>query len=207
MQQRLGQRQTCAPGPVFDRLWRPAPPRVGTADNCRKPAAGLYFRRGGYMRHLPRFAAIGCLLLLGSSARSQSVLYNFSDGTSQGWVQSGFGSSPPATVVPIGGQNYINVPLGGFQVANVSSGNPADPLFTALVAAANNPSGYALSYDWYIDTSTWSGATFFQVGSFVNTGSGAYVQHFPATGKEVELNGVQAASGQVFSGHVDVNFA
>jgi hypothetical protein len=159
------------------------------------------------MRYLSRYAAIGCLLVLVSSARSQSVLYNFSDGTSDGWVQSGFGSSPPATVVPIGGQNYINIPLGAFQVANVSSGTPTDALFTALVAAALNPSGYVLSYDWYVDTSTWSGATFFQIGTFVNTGSGAYVQHFPATGKEVELNGVQTASGQVFSGHVDVNFA
>jgi hypothetical protein len=167
----------------------------------------VYYRRGGYMRHLSRYAAIGCLLLLVSSARSQSVLYNFSDGTSDGWAQSGFGSSPPATVVSIGGQNYINIPLGGFQVANVSSGTPTDALFTALVAAAANPSGYDISYDWQVDTSTWVGATFFQVGTFVNSGSGAYAQDFPATGKEVELNGVQTASGQIFSGHVDVNFA
>jgi hypothetical protein len=162
------------------------------------------------MRYLPRYAAIGCLLLLVSSARSQSVNYNFSDGTSDGWLLGGFSLPPsgtPAPVVPIGGQNYINVPLGGFQVANVSSGTPTDALFTALVAAALNPSGYDISYDWTVDTSTWVGATFFQIGTFVNTGSGAYAQDFPGTGKEVELNGVQTASGQVFSGHVDVNFA
>lgn len=158
------------------------------------------------MHYLSRYAAIGCLLLLVSSARSQTVLYNFSDGTSQGWVQSGFGSSPPATVVPIGGQNYINIPLGGFQVANVSSGTPTDALFTALVAAAQNPADYLVSYDWHVDTTNWSGTTFFQVGTFVNTGSGFYAQNFPATGKEVELNSAQTAPGQVFSGHVDVPF-
>jgi hypothetical protein len=158
------------------------------------------------MRYLSPFVAIACVLFLVSSAPSQTVLYNFADGLPDGWSNSGFGTAPPATVVTIGAQKYINIPLGGFQVANVSSGTPSDALFMALVAGANNPAGYLISYDWYVDTSTWVGTTFFQIGTFVNTGSGAYVQDFGAV-KEVELNGAQTASGQIFQGHVDVNLA
>jgi hypothetical protein len=158
------------------------------------------------MRYLSRFGAIASLVFLVSQAPAQTVLYNFADGQADGWIQGGFSNTPPATVVPIAGQNYINIPLGGFQVANVQ-GNGTSALGLALIAAANDPANYFLSYDWYVDTSTWTGATFFQIGTFVNTGSGAYVQDFPATGKEVELGQAQTSSGQVFQGHVDVNFA
>jgi hypothetical protein len=44
--------------------------------------------------------------------------------------------------------------------------------------------------------------TFLQLGTFINSGSGAYAQDFPGSGKDVELNGTQLASGQVFSGTV-----
>ena len=40
-------------------------------------------------------------------AHSQSVNYNFSDGTADGWANSGFGNSPLASISNIGGQNYI----------------------------------------------------------------------------------------------------
>ena len=76
-----------------------------------------------------------------------------------------------------------------------------------MQAAAANPAGYDISYDWYVNTAGFSGATFLQLGTFVNTGSGYYAQDFPATGKEVELDGTQLASGQVFSGHVSINVA
>jgi hypothetical protein len=153
------------------------------------------------------FAALVALVLGATQALGQpSVTYNFSDGTADGWVASGFGSSPPATVVNIGGSNYINIPLGGFQVANDSHGADGSAFYNAMQAAAANPAGYNISYDWNINTAPFSGATFLQVGTFVNTGSGYYAQDFGAV-KEVELNGAQLASSQVFSGHVSINLA
>jgi len=43
--------------------------------------------------------------------------------------------------------------------------------------------------------------TFLQIGTYINSGAGAYSQDFPAI-KDVELNGTQLASGLVFSGTV-----
>jgi PEP-CTERM motif len=147
-------------------------------------------------------------LLFGAiQAQSQSVNFNFSDGTADGWANSGFGGTPVATVSNIGGQNYIFLPLGGFQVGNVGHGADGSDFYNAMAAAAANPAGYNISYNYYIDTSTFVGSTFFQVGTFVNSGSGYYAQDFPATGKELELNGTQLASGQIFQGQVTINMA
>ena len=142
-------------------------------------------------------------------AQSQSVLYNFSDGTADGWANSGFGGAPPAASVSnIGGQNYIFLPLGGFQVGNVASGYTGNlSTFTAAMqAAAANPAGYNISYNYYIDTSTFSGSTFLQFGTFVNTGSGYYAQDY-STPNEISLSGAQIATGQVFQGQITVNMA
>jgi hypothetical protein len=139
-------------------------------------------------------------------AQGQSVNFIFSDGTADGWANAGFGGSPIATVSNIGGQNYIYLPLGGFQVGNVASGYAGNlsTFDAAMAAAAANPIGYTISYDYSINTAGFSGSTFLQLGTFVNSGSGYYAQDFGAT-KEVELNGTQLASGQVFSGHVSFN--
>jgi hypothetical protein len=45
-----------------------------------------------------------------------------------------------------------------------------------------------------------------QLGTFVNTGSGYYAQDFTSP-YEVQLNGTQLASGQVFQGQVTINMA
>jgi hypothetical protein len=138
-------------------------------------------------------------------ASAQSVTFDFSDNTAQGWLLGGF-SSPPGTapaVSTFGGKNYIFLPLGGFQVGNVSSGANGSDFYNAMHAAAANPNGYNLSYNWRVDTSTFgaSSGTFLQIGSFVNTGSGYYAQHT----SEATLNGAQLASGNVFSGTVSLN--
>jgi hypothetical protein len=149
------------------------------------------------------------LLFGGIQAQSQSVNYNFSDGSpNQGWANAGFGGSPVASVSFISGQNYMFLPLGGFQVGNVASGYTFNlPTFDAtMAAAAANPAGYTISYDYYINTASFTGSTFLQLGTFVNSGSGYYAQDFGAV-KEVELNGTQLASGQVFTGHVSINMA
>jgi hypothetical protein len=46
--------------------------------------------------------------------------------------------------------------------------------------------------------------TFLQLGTYVNGGQGSFpfAQDFPSSGKDVELNGTQLASGSVFSGTV-----
>jgi len=157
------------------------------------------------MKYPLSLAALGALLFGAIQSQGQGVIYNFTDGTSDGWVNSGFGSSPASPVSNIGGVNYIFVPLGGFQVANVSSGANSSDFYTAMKAAAANPSGYNLSYNWYVDTSTFgaSSGTFLQIGTFVNSGSGYYAQD----GSEVQLNGAQLSSGQVLSGHFSVNMA
>jgi hypothetical protein len=158
------------------------------------------------MKRIFGLAAAVALVVGVIQAQAQSVIYTFADATSDGWANAGFSGSPLASVSNIGGQNYIFLPLGGFQVGNVAHGADGSDFFNAMTAAAANPAGYDLSYDYYIDTSAFSGATFFQIGSFVNTGSGYYAQDFGAV-KEVELSGTQIATGGVFSGHVSVNFA
>ena len=98
---------------------------------------------------------------------------------------------------------------GDFQEAERQGSNPSDPFFQAMLAASGNEAGYAVSYDWYVDTSTWgaNAGSFLQLGTYVNTGSGYYAQDFPNTGKDVELNGTQLTSGQVFQGNVTETFA
>lgn len=158
------------------------------------------------MKHLHSIAAlVGILFVV--HAQGQSVVYNFSDGTSDGWANSGFGGSPASPVSNIGGNNYIFVPLGSsFQVANVSSGDPTSAFYQAMQAAAADPSGYDISYNYYFDTSTFGSTppTFLQLGTFVNGGNGQYFQDF-STPNEVQFSGSQLASGQVFEGTVTIN--
>jgi len=90
-----------------------------------------------------------------------------------------------------------------FQQAGRETGNPADGQYIVMSIAAADESLVTLSYDWYIDTSLAPGlyGSFLQLGTYVNTGSGYYAQDYPAI-KDVELNGTQLSSGQVFSGTV-----
>jgi hypothetical protein len=149
-------------------------------------------------------AAVALLGLGAIQAQGQLVLYNFSDDTADGWANSGFSGTPAATVATIGTQNYIAIPLGGFQVANVSGGSGA--LFNAMAAAAANPAGYDISYNYYINTAGVTGATYLQVGTFWNQNDGHYAQDYGSP-NELQLNGTQMASGGVFQGTVTINVA
>jgi hypothetical protein len=159
-----------------------------------------------------RFASVAftavavCLGLAAIQAQGQSLTYTFSDGTSDGWANAGFSGTPPASISNIGGQNYVYLPFVGFQSGNDasdSSGNLAG-FNAAMAAAIGNPSGYAISYNYYINTAAISGATFLQLGVFVNTGSGYYEQDY-STPNQVQFNGTQLTSGQVFTGTVTEN--
>jgi PEP-CTERM motif len=154
-------------------------------------------------------AALAAVALLGLGAiqaQAQSVTFTFADNTSDGWTSGGFSAGTPLTVSSIGGNNYIFAPVGGFQVANVASGYTGTPAAfnAALQAALINPSGYDLSYNWSVNTANITGATFLQVGFFLNAGSGYYQQSYGSP-NQVQLNGTQLASGQVISGSVSVN--
>lgn len=151
--------------------------------------------------------AVAVTLALGIiQAQAQSVEYTFSDDTSDGWANSGFGTTPVATVSTIGGQNYVYIPYVGFQSGNVGTGYAGNlaGFDAAMGAALNDPSAYDISYTYYLDTSTFSGATFLQLGTFVNGGSGYYSQDY-STPNELSFNGSQLSSGQVFTGTVTIN--
>lgn len=162
------------------------------------------------MRKIFHAAAIAALLLGAGQSSAQSVTYDFEDGTDQGWgAKFSNDASEAFPITPVGGSNRMQVLRNGdFQEAERSTGSAADPLYQAMLAASANESAYEISYDYLIDTSTFgAGAgSFLQVGTYVNTGSGYYAQNF-GTPKELELNGVQLGSGQVFSGTVTQTFA
>ena len=151
-------------------------------------------------------AAVALLGLGAIQAQGQSVLYNFSDGTNDGWANSGFGTTPHAVVQTFGSLNYINITNGGYQAANVQSGAAGNlPTFTAtMAAAAANPAGYNISYNYYINTASFSGATYLQLSTYVNENNSYYAQD---AANEVSLNGTQLASGGIFSGTVTINMA
>jgi len=149
-----------------------------------------------------------CLAILGacvipSQAVGQSITFDFENGTDQGFG-TGFGddASKAFPIVNIGGSLRMGVTTGSFQAAG--HGGVGGSFLDAMNAAAANPSGYNISYDWYVDTSLSPGnyGNFLQLGTYINSGSGAYSQDWPDTGKDVELDGVQLASGGIFSGTV-----
>jgi hypothetical protein len=142
---------------------------------------------------------------------AQTVTFDFETGTDEGFG-AGFGNDASASfpIVNIGGSQRMEVlDTAAFQQAGRETGNPADGQYITMLAASANESLATISYDWYVDTSLAPGAygNFLQLGTYVNTGSGYYAQNFPGVGKEVELDGAQLASGNVFSGTVSATFA
>ena len=158
------------------------------------------------MRGVSCFAAFAALLLAAASASAQTAVFDFEDGTDQGWG-SAFGPDDASQIHPIvniGGSNRMEVARTGFQVASINSS--ANPFLAAINTAVANPGLSTISYDWYIDTSAGGYGTFLQVGTYVNAGNAPdfpYTQDFPDPGiKDIELGGDQLASGGVFSGTV-----
>ena len=147
------------------------------------------------------------LLGIAVSASQATIVYQFTDGLADGWSNSGFGSTPIPTISNIGGLNYMYLPIGGFQVGNVTTASSTIPgLQDAFLSAAANPSAYAVTLDYYVNTALWTGATYLQIGAFVNTGSGYYAQSYtPPYG--VQLDGTAMASGQIFQGTITIPFA
>lgn len=154
------------------------------------------------MRGVSCFAAFAALLLAVASASAQTKVFDFEDLTDQGWGP-GFGADGDINhpIVNIGGSNRMLLNLGGFQVGSISSS--AQPYLAAINTALANPGISTISYDWYVDTTGFSGITFLQGGTFINAGQDPfpYEQDFPAV-KDFEVGGVDLASGGVFQGTV-----
>lgn len=152
-------------------------------------------------------AALVALLFGAIQAHSQSVGFDFQDSTDQGFGHKfSTDASEAFPIVNIGGSLRMEVLRNGdFQEADIGSG--ANPFLAAMNAGVLDPGNYVIRYDWYIDTSLSPGnyGTFLQLGTYLNSGSGANAQNF-GTPKEVELNGTQLASGLVFSGTVSQTF-
>src|SRR5437588_6485879 len=104
------------------------------------------------MKRISNLVAVVTLLFGAIEAHGQSITFDFQDGTDQGFG-TGFGNdaSKTFTIANIGGSLRMAVPLGGFQVAGRQS-QGSDAFLAAMNAATPNPSGYAISYDWYVDT-------------------------------------------------------
>ena len=160
------------------------------------------------MQRILGLAAAAALLLTGVQASGQSVTFDFESGGDQGWGNkfSNDASATFPTPVVAGSRRLEVLRNNDFQEADISSSS--NPFLAAFNAAVANPSAYLLSYDWYVNTAPGNYGTFLQVGTYINGGQGTfpYVQDFPATGKDVDLTGVQLASGQVFSGTVTETF-
>lgn len=161
---------------------------------------------GVFMKRTLSLAA-GVALVAVVQAHGQSFTLDFQDGTDQGFG-AGFGNdaSKIFPIVNIGGSLRMEVTLGGFQVGGREI--TSDPFLAIMNTAAANPGISTISYDWYVDTSLSLGnyGNFLQMGTYFNSGSGAYSQDFPGAGKDVELDGTMLASGLVFSGTVTETF-
>jgi hypothetical protein len=162
------------------------------------------------MRQLLHVATFAALVLGAHLASAQAVTYTFEDGTDQGFGNKfSTDASADFPIVNIGGSNRMAVQRtpNDFQEAERTTNNPADPMYLAMLAASAAEDVYQISYDYYIDTAAMGAGAgnFLQVGTYVNTGSGYYAQNF-GTPKELELNGGQLASGQVFSGTITQTF-
>ena len=117
--------------------------------------------------HFCLSAAVALLLMATQSRAQIPNPITFEDSTDNGFgLKFGNDASATFTVANIGGSNRMLVPrTGAFQEADTSTGNPASGFYQAMLAAMANPSGYNLSYDYYLDTSTFgAGAGTFRGG-------------------------------------------
>lgn len=152
------------------------------------------------MRRVSFLAAVAAALLMGGSlASAQSVLFDFEDGTDQGFGGAFANDGSIAIpVVNIGGSNRLEIlNTSSFQEASRMGGD--NPFLAAFNAATANPALSTISYDWYVDTSLATiPGDFLALGTFINSGNGDYAQKE----NEVQLGGAELASGNVFSGTV-----
>src|SRR5215471_13101632 len=92
-------------------------------------------------------------LLFTIQVHGQSAILDFQDGTDQGFgLKFSNDASANFPIVNVGGSLRMYLArTGAFQEADNSHGNDGSALYNAMAAAAANPAGYTISYDYYID--------------------------------------------------------
>src|SRR5688572_8643433 len=127
----------------------------------------------GTMQPVSRTAAFAALVLgVATISSAQSVTFDFQDNTDQGFGHKFADDASEAFPIDnIGGSLRMRVLRNGdFQEAEHASGNPTSPFVLAMIAASVDETLYEISYDYYIDTSTWgaNAGSFLQLGTYVN---------------------------------------
>jgi hypothetical protein len=149
-------------------------------------------------------AALAALLVIGAPTFGQTVVFDFEDGTDQGFGGS-FDNMDTVTfpIVDIGGSMRMAVlATNGFQ--ETSRMGDDNPFVAAMNLAMANPTLSTISYDWYVDTSLATNpGGFLELGTYINAGSGAYAQN----GNQAQLSGAELGSGGVFSGTISQTFS
>ena len=109
-----------------------------------------------------------CALAMATSIQAQQITFDFQDGTDQGFGHKfSDDASESFPIVDIGGSLRMEVLRNGdFQEAE-RAGSDA-PFIAAMNAATANPSGYVISYDYYIDTSLGDYGTYLHRSSVVS---------------------------------------
>lgn len=136
------------------------------------------------------------------------ITYDFEDGTDEGFgAPFGDDAFVDWPVEMIGGSMRMGILNDGdFQEAGVAAGGDMAALVMAYEAAFADPADYALSFDYYVDTSAaTTPGSFLQIGTFFNAGDGTYQQE--NGGNVVEFGGGDLASGNVLSGTCSSTFA
>jgi len=157
------------------------------------------------MQRILGLALAAALWAGASQAAAQSVTFDFETGDDQGWGNKFSDGSAVFPIDNVGGSQRMRVLRNGdFQEAERNAGNDGSAFYNSMAAAAAAPGNYLIKYDYYIDTAGWGvdAGTFLQVGTYVNSGSGYYKQHE----NEVQLDGDQLASGQLFQGTISQTF-
>ena len=163
------------------------------------------------IKRLITIGSVACAMLLTVvqiQAAPQSIVFDFEDGTDQGWGNAFSADPNDAVMLPIefiSGSNRLGVIRdGSFQEVSRrnADGDVNDPFFNLMGVVASNEADFNVSFDYYIDTAV-SDGNFLQLGAFMNDGSGAYAQ----VESLVELGGGELASGDVFAGTISSSLA
>src|SRR5437867_4488530 len=97
-------------------------------------AGWVFFSVEEKMQHLFRMAAIAALLLGAAKASAQSSIFDFEDGTDQGFG-TGFGddASKTFTIATVAGSKRMFVPrTGAFQEAGRQTSNSSEAFYQAM---------------------------------------------------------------------------
>jgi len=159
--------------------------------------------------NLPSYALLAFFALAlqyASVAKAQDVIWDFQDGTDQGWAGA-FDDNDgdlDLPIVDVNGDGNLWLCISNTGAFADNAGITGDPSFlTAFYAAANDPTNYEVSWDYIIDTSAGTDGTFFELGNFFQSDAAG----FPfVRGTNLELDGPALAGADIFTGTQSLQF-